>query len=252
MTLQICTLTGVDESVSIRDLREISEQYPFIEWGVLYSHSTSGVPRYPSLAWIKKFITAVPSIKKALHICGQEAVDEFFDLNKKTALHFEFDRIQINKSYLEEKYFPSTIRTAVSRNRPTEIIFQFTEKDQGLKDILQGVGNPSFLYDESRGAGIIPQEWKTPLYGFKCGYAGGLGPENLEILLPLIERASLSNNYWIDVETKLRTNDKFDANKCRRVAEIVQQHIEQNKKGLLAQPFPEGDMSNLFANLPPY
>lgn len=49
------------------------------------------------------------------------------------------------------------------------------------------------------------------------GYAGGLGPNNLDIELPKTAAAVGNDTIWIDAETKLRSNNDmtFDLNKCK-------------------------------------
>jgi len=57
--------------------------------------------------------------------------------------------------------------------------------------------------------------------GMVCGYAGGLGPDNLKKELAKIHRLAGSRAYWVDMETKLRTDDDaFDLAAARRCLEI--------------------------------
>ncbi len=62
--------------------------------------------------------------------------------------------------------------------------------------------------------------------GIACGYAGGLGPDNLEEQLELISAAAGDCSFWVDMEGKLRTLDEtecdwFDLGKARRCLEAV-------------------------------
>ena len=67
------------------------------------------------------------------------------------------------------------------------------------------------LFDASRGCGIERSDWPVPLPGTHCGYAGGLGPDNLATQLTRIQAAAGDYAYWIDMEGKLRTpEDLFD------------------------------------------
>ncbi|MEI7997808.1 MAG: hypothetical protein WCH01_23235, partial [Methylococcaceae bacterium] len=50
LNLKFCTLTGVDEKTSLMQIAELSERFPFVEWGFLYSPKRQGNPgRYPSV-----------------------------------------------------------------------------------------------------------------------------------------------------------------------------------------------------------
>ena len=48
-------MTGADDSVDPKELFRISEKYPFVEWGILFSKSATGRYRYPSKEWIVNF-----------------------------------------------------------------------------------------------------------------------------------------------------------------------------------------------------
>jgi phosphoribosylanthranilate isomerase len=50
------------------------------------------------------------------------------------------------------------------------------------------------------------------------GYAGGIGPDNVADVL---EQIGATGPYWIDMESGVRTDDRFDLGKCRRVCEAV-------------------------------
>lgn len=68
------------------------------------------------------------------------------------------------------------------------------------------------LFDISGGAGILPDAWPTAhTYRMSIGqegyfgYAGGIGPENIAEQLPKIARAAWPFPYWIDMETRVRS-----------------------------------------------
>ena len=71
------------------------------------------------------------------------------------------------------------------------------------------------LFDSSGGRGIRRAQWPTPLSGVRCGYAGGLGPENLRLEMPRIA-AVAGPDYWVDMENSLRdADDHFSVDKAR-------------------------------------
>ena len=260
MSLKFCTLTGADDNTDSEALIELSKKYPFVEWGILYHANYAALPRYPSSHWIVEFLKNVEHadfhINTSIHLCGERTIAAFFKGEKEMVdLVRKFDRVQINQTRMLDLFTADEIRTSANLMKPVEITFQYRDHSRGLEEVLASLSNVSFLFDDSRGAGILPQEWKTPLYGFYCGYAGGLGPGNIEVQLPMIAKAAMSNDYWIDMETKLRwltdkNLDKFGLDRSEFVLEKVQEYIDKTEIGLLPQSYPEGDMSNLFTELP--
>jgi hypothetical protein len=86
--------------------------------------------------------------------------------------------------------------------------------------IAEGV-NCSTLFDMSHGAGVLPKEWLVPVDGVRCGYAGGLSPENVVEQIKLIESKVGDYELWIDMETQIRSNadQQFDLAKVVSVLE---------------------------------
>ena len=46
----------------------------------------------------------------------------------------------------------------------------------------------------------------------------GIGPENAAEVVQAINRVR-EGNFWIDMETRIRTEDRFDVEKCRAVCQ---------------------------------
>jgi phosphoribosylanthranilate isomerase len=101
-----------------------------------------------------------------------------------------------------------------------EVIFQFDGVNELLlKTAIQKELNCSTLFDLSHGAGVLPESWPKPIEGLRCGYAGGLSPDNVEQQIEKLH--SLVGDYflWIDMETHIRSDSdsKFDLDKVRSV-----------------------------------
>jgi hypothetical protein len=71
----------------------------------------------------------------------------------------------------------------------------------------------------------LPFKSHSPL----CGYAGGLGPDNLERRLREINHLTKKAPFWLDMEAKLRVNDKFDIGSALKCLEIAQAAIDAQK-----------------------
>jgi phosphoribosylanthranilate isomerase len=57
-----------------------------------------------------------------------------------------------------------------------------------------------------------------PYPGRPVGYAGGIGPDNV---VDIIKRINAAGPYWIDMESKIRTDNWLDLKLCRAVCEAV-------------------------------
>ena len=217
----ICTLTGVDEHTPIHKIARLQRQYPFVEFGVLVSPKRAGTGRYPSYQWIDALLSdgAISRRQMALHVCG-EAVERLLsgapdDMDRLSRLT---RRVQLNFRY-----------SPALRDRLAKLIYErpgatfITQYNEANCDVWNECPAPNHqvLFDRSGGRGITPDGWSVPHSRAQFGYAGGLGPENLAQQLPRIHAAAAGHNYWIDMESGLRTEDRFDLDKAEQVLEIV-------------------------------
>lgn len=236
MKLKQVTITGADDSIDPTELFKITDEYPFVEWGILLSKSSTGGNRFPSLGWIEQLLAYQASygedkkIKLSGHLCGRWVRDicgggfEFYDEMRDSVLTFQ--RFQLNfHSYIHKiTSIPAFVEALlVLAIKGQQVIFQFDNVNNSLltKANQNGVDAVA-LYDLSGGAGILPESWERPI-GNYCGYAGGLSPDNLQRQLELLKPITGEHPIWIDAETHLRSdNDRqFDLNKVRRFLEIA-------------------------------
>jgi phosphoribosylanthranilate isomerase len=61
--------------------------------------------------------------------------------------------------------------------------------------------------------------------GLRFGFAGGIGPDNVKRVIREIS-AKVDAPFWIDMESGVRTDDRFDLNKVRRVLETAAPFVE--------------------------
>lgn len=247
MKIKYVTLTGADDDTSIEEMMLLSEQYPFVEWGILFSQSRSGVPRYPSIEWIDElWDSSTMKTHLSAHLCGKW-VSDVISLGVLTFLNDDqcdmFGRIQLNMA-------ADRLRKVLDpMKKDHELLWQAIGGEQvilggafsavEMKMDLRSffLNDVSVLFDTSGGKGELTKEWPspyvvndTPLF---CGYAGGLSPENLEEQLLLIEQACQVEarrepEIWIDVETGVRTKDKFDLKKCEEFLKIAESWISSH------------------------
>jgi len=230
MQINRVTVTGADNSVSYEQLIEVSQEYPFVEWGILVS-SNPPRPRFPSAFWVKEMMdNRTPEMQFSCHVCGRwvreickqglvaEGLRNMMDLFQRVQLNFHAIVHEIN----EDKFLE-----ALYQYQAKQFIFQLDDVNNAILNIARGNGiNAVPLFDTSGGAGVLPEEWPEP-DGY-CGYAGGLSPDNLDEQLDLIEKAVGEGTIWIDAETHLRSDDDmaFDLEKVRSFLEKAKKYIE--------------------------
>jgi hypothetical protein len=106
-------------------------------------------------------------------------------------------------------------------------ILQINENNSDILKYFDGLYNYSVLFDGSGGRGEeAAGGWPLPLTGIKCGYAGGLGPSNLESKLKDLKLIAGMTDVWVDMESKIRhvdneEDDYIDLSKCLSCAGIA-------------------------------
>jgi hypothetical protein len=224
MSLTRVTITGADDGIAPAELAALSREFPFVEWGVLFSINRQGSRRYPSYAWIGRLLALRGSahIRLSAHLCGQ--------LARETALggithgiQAEFGRIQLNGYESLGWPFVDAIRATEA-----EFILQVRE-ESALKAAAVDArridrGRGSILYDISGGKGVEIAFFPPPPAGVCMGYAGGIKPATVAEVPGALR--SMSANYWIDMESGVRSaDDRFDLGLVRQALVNVQPYV---------------------------
>jgi N-(5'phosphoribosyl)anthranilate (PRA) isomerase len=221
MRLKYCSITGADDEVDIQDLSAIAKEYPFVEWAILLWPEHAGGPRCPATGWIEKFKTEYKGSHTALHLCGRALLE--FIAGKKEVLDLMsgFKRIQLNLKLgdMEGKYEPSRLARRVKASPRWEFILPYGHDKRDLLPLFEDIPNHALLFDESAGRGISLDAPSAPIRGHFCGYAGGINPDNVKKTLDMIATVAAGEETWIDMESGVRTDDRFDLKKVRRVLE---------------------------------
>lgn len=234
MRLKHITFTGIDARTDIDRLREIQKQYPIAEFGVLTSyHWYDNGNRYLEPRTFRDLTRE--RLNLALHICGSAASDaargEWSDVHYLSWGKYRyFRRIQLNVA--ERNDAPHIVSESPWGN---EIIIQ--QKAQNELPLYENTlaewhdycGKLSVLLDSSGGRGIDTKLKVLPSTG-KVGYAGGFSPDNVKEKLSFLMSHVTMGEFWIDMESGVRTNDWFDLDKVERVLEICQPIIEKYKE----------------------
>ncbi|MYN27950.1 phosphoribosylanthranilate isomerase [Duganella levis] len=217
------TFTGIDRADLLPGMQALSARYP-IEWGVLLDAAQEGAPLFPP-ASVRQILQGAP-LRLSAHICGDaaqqivEGIDPGLDLAG-------FSRVQINHA------------RAGSSDHQIRNSARFAAR-HGVRAALQCQGafpddlRVDWLYDVSFGTGVRPTNWPTAQAELPfCGYSGGLGPDTVRATLPAFPIAA-GASYWIDMESGVRTDGRFDLAKCEAVCRIVFDELPVTLSGKLS------------------
>lgn len=211
MKPEFITFTGADAQSSLDDMAALSAQYP-IEWGILLSPDRQGNdPRYPDVETISRFVWS--KLTLSAHLCGEYSRRIMGRRSLVDIVPVDlycFNRIQVNHA-----------------EPVTDSIIYFRNGWGKMRCIAQSRGDEfpkdtsvDWLFDRSGGRGEAPTAWPAhPGNDRLVGYAGGISPENIRGVMSVLEQRT--GRYWIDMESGVRTNDRFDLEKCRQICEIV-------------------------------
>jgi hypothetical protein len=240
MPLTGVTITGADDDVDVLELARLSREYPFVEWGILISESQVGKPRYPTALWTREFAREVcrmgSGMLSSYHLCGSFARDALLGTSERVDNCAAIGaRIQINGAFsrLSHRHFQDFVPMA--SRRKCEFILQCPSGEallraEGVANVV-GTGRVSALFDASGGSGLYPPAWPPPppsrqagLPGLHTGYAGGIGPGNVESVLDTLESVN-KDQFWIDMESGVRTDGGFDLDKVTLVLERAKRFV---------------------------
>lgn len=231
MSLYRVTITGADDQTNIRDLIDLSDEYRFVEWGILVSKKQEGSVRFPSKSWMMQFAKAAAGseLKVSTHLCGawvRKLLLGKLDWSEVPEVVNVSRRVQIN-THAEIHESSAEMIDNISQMYPREVIFQWDGVNNHFAYAMKGQGlQIEVLFDTSGGAGVVPKNWPQALGGFQCGYAGGLGPENVSEKIAEI-RKICGAPFWIDMERRVRTEDdsRLDIEKVRKVLELCKPEV---------------------------
>lgn len=199
--------TGVDDPALAGGLQALSARYP-IEWGLLIDDDRTDEPLFPTPDR-RAALLAQPGLRWAAHVCGREARAIANDPAAARVDLSGFQRLQVNHSFAGSG--PAQIENVVRFGR-----------SRGLRTLLQCGGDfPAdprldWLFDTSFGTGAAPSHWPAVSAAAFGGFSGGIGPANAREVVAAIA-APAGAQYWIDMESGIRTDGRFDLAKCEAV-----------------------------------
>lgn len=220
------TFSGADCETEIGTLVELQGRFPYMEIGVLWSLSKPGTPRYPDRKWVEK--ASELGLRFSLHLCGKVA-RTMVEGTETPEIPGSPQRIQVNCNGMRglSGWFRAFHSINQNANRNFEYIIQAGEAVGAYwVGRAESEGhNVSPLFDKSGGRGVETDEWPAPLACQWNGYAGGIGPDNVQAVVKKL--GTFKTDFWIDMESRIRTGDKFDLDKVIHVLNLVDTMIER-------------------------
>jgi len=236
MNIVKVSMIGANENLPVQDIVDFLHAYPMAEIGVGVSRGKGacGTPRFDYVMSLlheynAKYIPGKTGTV-ALHINGngKDGADGWpavvsrggFPASLITMMCFPNMSIQLNHlGYDFAKEGAQCLAESYFLWQNSRLILSYCSKTADyVRAFMTAMGAKSkhdlkwdILYDASFGGGKMAQQYAAPLYpGIRQGYAGGLGPDNIEAELEKIRAVQINQNaeIWIDAEGKLRNQDK--------------------------------------------
>ena len=225
MKLKHISLIGIDEKTDLKELQILQDKYPLVEFGVIMSKNwKDNGNRYWNPDNLEKLKDK--NLNLSLHLCGSLARSAILNDWNPTLLFLGeninlFKRAQLNISTNKKNPenlildIPKPLKEVIIQQKGIDGAKMFLDYYQKTKD-----KKVSILLDSSGGLGI-----DTPLIPLdiecKVGYAGGFGPDNILEKTCLLLNSEKTHDFWVDMESKIRTNDWFDIKKAYDICQKV-------------------------------
>lgn len=220
------TFTGVDETADVQRLNEIRSHYFTVEWGLRLAVESQGrTAGIPSVEWMRKL---APELNLSAQLWGTSAAKFLQGDDTELMSHYgsiwpRFRRIQINSADGHDRADLTAFTRLIERNLDKQLILRIWDRNLELADALLAQGiSCSTLFDESEPQEPAQRKWpKGPKRFAGCGYAGGLGPDNIyKQLSPILNAAQTAARWWVEIDSRLRAkeNDQevFSLACCKR------------------------------------
>ena len=208
------TFTGVDEWTDTARLKALAEAHPGVEFAVLAGTRTGSEPRFPAVPVIERLKAS--GVRCAIHLCGRlarGALKGGAAAEEAAGLAAGVGRVQINSGSLQAT---SAAEFAVRTELP--VIMQVRSAADIAATTDAGI---SGLWDRSGGRGVDDRLiWPNAPLEAHIGYAGGIRPGNAAAAAAAAHRLAAGPT-WIDMESGVRTGDRFDLDKVEMVISAV-------------------------------
>jgi len=232
MKLQHITFTGIDGKTDLGALWEIQQKYPMVEWGVLVAKNwKDNGNRYFNPSYLDSLENR--GLNLSAHLCGSIAraavrgdIEPFREWAR--GYSYIFNRCQLNVATSQNNPMSFDYSGEICNYFDEVILQQKSAREVPLFLNSKVSRHITCLLDASGGQGI-----DTPIeilnLPHKIGYAGGINADNVAGKLSYLLESDDVDDFWIDMESGVRTDDWFDLDKVVKVLEICSDVLKQYK-----------------------
>ena len=178
--LSTVSILGVDDSVSPADLVDISQMYPFVEWGINLCSNAIQKPACPSDEWLEELLNQADRVRLRGVLHGR----------------WEHDILKGTLSIREEKpeIWDSISRIQVDIRKGHHNIIEALQLISN-KEVILSTDNPGSITNGIKGNAslLFPREQAFTYPGY-CGYS--LTDKDVA----LMEIANTDNPFWLSIE----------------------------------------------------
>jgi hypothetical protein len=220
------TFSGIDETADVERVKEIRSHYFTVEWGLRLAVEHQGREAgFPGVDWICK---VAPELNLSAQLSGKSAgaflMGDDSDLMATYGQVWSlFRRIQIDSPDGIDRVDLPGLAQLIAKSSDKQIILRIHDRNLEVADVLLAQGiSCSTLFDESEVQEPAQTKWPKGLKRFAaCGYAGGLGPDNIyKQLTPILNAAQSAERWWVEIDSCLRTEEQnrnvFSLVSCKR------------------------------------
>lgn len=223
MKLQHITFTGIDGKTDLGALWEIQQKYPMVEWGILATKNwKDNGNRYFNPSYLDSLENR--GLNLSVHLCGSIAraavrgdIEPFREWAR--GYSYIFNRCQLNVATSQNNPMGFDYSGEICNYFDEVILQQKSAREVPLFLNSRVSRHITCLLDASGGQGI-----DTPIEILnlprKIGYAGGINADNVADKLSHLLESDDVDDFWIDMESGVRTDDWFDLDKVVKVLEI--------------------------------
>lgn len=232
MKIDKVMIAGVDNDTPIEELERLTEKYPFVEWGVLFSKHKMGQKRYPDLNYIHQLCKAEVGLMSA-HFCGAypREILEKGDISEASHWGAYFESIQLNYNFSRSSKWSWENFHRITDELAVDVILQHNRSNAPYlkhKEFLTSNPHLRFLYDASGGRGTEIKHIENPLWNNYTGYAGGIHKDNVERLCKIIKKKPSLRTVWIDLESGARDeNNRFSIKNAETILGRASKYVSE-------------------------
>ena len=219
--VELVTFTGIDATTNPADIERLHRRYPATEFGVLIGGRNTNRHQSPATAERWRDFSQETGVPFALHLCS--ACSRYVNTAEPAEaaaavveLCGGFGRVQVN----DTRYDYDRVAAFADAAAVGSVILQH----RGPFWTAMPLDHPKveYLFDQSGGRGRVGfDEWPAPAdSGTRVGYAGGITPDNITTAVAAVA-AFAPARVWLDMETGVRTDDRFDLDKVEAVCLAV-------------------------------